>query len=884
MPASRARRLARRLTQRAPLVSVVVPFFNVEAYLAECLDSLLAQTLEDVEVLLVDDGSPDGSRAIAEEYAARDDRFRVVTRPNGGLGAARNTGVREAQGRYLTFVDSDDLLPADALAVLVASAEQTGSDLVCGAVERFDSRRTWSPKWVPEVHRRRRLGITLDDHVVLVRNLYTWDKLFRRDFFETQGLWFREGVSYEDQPIITQLFARAGSIDVLPDVVYRYRLRDDRSSLSQQTATLADLRDRVRAWELSREALVPELSQHAWEAWLQTLFEAHFRWYLASPGTADDTYWRTLQAAVVDLSAGAPAWVWDATPPAQRILVRLAQLDRRDDVRAFVEADGLRLDPWRAEVRPDGIRLALPYAEDPDVPDELALLRPEQVTLAQQVEHVRRLPGGRLWVDGWAYLRKVDLSTHDARVTVQLRHAGTGEVRSVPAGAAGPPVLDPPTDDPWCDHRPGRFAVELDLPDDHAWELWLKVEAAGLAAEEPLAVDPAQGEAEPQGTVATEVSVSPDGVLTVRGRVADVSTTEVQLSTRDQRVRVDGPPVRVEDGRFTARLPLARDRYGYGSRPFATGRHDLTVVVDGADEPLRAAEELRQLLPLPACTDLLEGRIECGPDAAVRLVLVPPLGDDRGSYAQRVLATKDWGPTRPAVLLDTADGGALLAELRRRGVDLPVHWVVTDHAVPVPDGVTPVVRGSAAHHELVATASHRVLEDRPAGGAGAPRLDVFRAGPDELDRERRRARRALGLRDEEFAVLHDPEGGGRLQARQVIRELGERYVVLVRGKVGAAARVRDVSDHPRPVDLLLAADVVVGGASQLVLDAVEAGLPVLLLDPDQAGLPGPVLNGTDQVVAALRDLDPARERRPALGEGRAAARVVDALLNAAESP
>ena len=240
-----------------PAISVVVPIYNVEAYVADCLQSILAQDFDDIEVLLVDDGSLDGSRAIAEEFVARDDRLRLLTRENGGLGAARNTGVREASGEFLTFVDSDDELPIDALGTMVRSARQTRSDIVCGSVERFDSTKSWPARWAKPIHRRRRAGITLDEFPPLVRNLYTPDKLFRREFLVAQDLWFREGVSYEDQPIITQLLARARSIDVLPDVVYRYRQRDDRSSLSQQTATVRDLRDRILAWELSREAAHP---------------------------------------------------------------------------------------------------------------------------------------------------------------------------------------------------------------------------------------------------------------------------------------------------------------------------------------------------------------------------------------------------------------------------------------------------------------------------------------------------------------------------------------------------------------------------------------------------------------------------------------------------
>ena len=124
-----------------------------------------------------------------------------------------------------------------------------------GGVERFDSARTWTPDWVVDVQAEPRDGIVIEDFLPLLRNLYTWNKLFRRDFWEREGLWFREGVAYEDQPIVTQLFARARTIDVIPDVVYRYRMRDDQSSISQQTASLKDLRQRIEAWEETRRVL-----------------------------------------------------------------------------------------------------------------------------------------------------------------------------------------------------------------------------------------------------------------------------------------------------------------------------------------------------------------------------------------------------------------------------------------------------------------------------------------------------------------------------------------------------------------------------------------------------------------------------------------------------
>src|SRR5256885_10954123 len=112
-----------------PRISVVVPIYNVEPYLDECLDSIARQTYRDLEVVMVDDGSKDNSPAIAELWASKDERFRLVTQPNGGLGNARNTGIRHAGGELLAFVDSDDYLAPNAYQLLVEALDETGSGL-----------------------------------------------------------------------------------------------------------------------------------------------------------------------------------------------------------------------------------------------------------------------------------------------------------------------------------------------------------------------------------------------------------------------------------------------------------------------------------------------------------------------------------------------------------------------------------------------------------------------------------------------------------------------------------------------------------------------------------------------------------------------------------
>ena len=501
--AGRLRRSARRVRDKTPLgrvfkptISIILPIYNVEDYLAECLDSFAAQWFEHYELIVVDDGSRDTSRVIAEGYAATDPRIRILTRENGGLGAARNTGIKAARGRFLTFVDSDDVLPPNALLSLVESAKATGSDIVVGAVRRFDSHRAWRPDWVDRVHLVPRAAVRIEEFLPLIRNLYTWNKLFRHDFWKTQGLWFREGVAYEDQPIITQLYSRANSIDVLTDVVYEYRLRDDRSSISQQTASLKDLRDRVEAWQVSRETLQHEATRPVYDGWLQTLFDAHFHWYLNSPGTVDDTYWTELRTAIVDLAADAPQDVWDATSPDKRVLLELTRQGRRADAQEFVRLESQKAYKWEAEPRGDGILLRLPFLGDPNLDERLFLLRPAQLTMTHSLENFRWLDGVEgvtCSMSGWAFIRKIDQAKHESTVSVVLRRSTTGSEHVFTATQHPKPAFPAPVDDDSCDYSPGTFRVDVPMgklvegsDPEEVWDVLLRVAAAGFTVTEPI--------------------------------------------------------------------------------------------------------------------------------------------------------------------------------------------------------------------------------------------------------------------------------------------------------------------------------------------------------------------------------------------------------------
>jgi CDP-glycerol glycerophosphotransferase len=592
---AREQRTLRRVLR--PEVSVIVPFYDVEEYFEECLESIAAQNFRNFEAILVDDDSPDGCLAIAERYAARDPRFRVVRRPNGGLGAARNTGIRAARGKYLTFVDSDDALPVGALWALVSSARRTGSQIVVGSVRRFDRTRVWRPSWVNRVHLEARSAITLTDFPALLRNLYTWNKLFERSFFLEQGLWFREGVPYEDQPIISQLYNRARSIDLLTEVVYHYRNREDRSSISQQTWTMPDLRARIEAFRLTRDALLAEAPRSIYEAWLLTLLDSHLHWYLKSRGTSDDEFWKTIRETVLDFTADAPRELWERTPPIYRVMLELTRQDRREELQEMARIEKQPRDDAPSEVRPDGILVKLPGWDDPTLPDWLFVQRPEQLVLLHQLESLRWERGDDGAVSarltGWAYLKRIDLAEHDQTVELVARSRRTGREEVFVSTASPAGAWPPPYDERWCDYTNGTFEVVVPLdrlvdpatgPRD-TWTLELRVSSCGFTVGGPLTTLVRGGDLGALSAVVLDdgTRVVPQWSLfePLRLRVVPrrVEVADVRLEGRTLSGRLTGPAAaqvarvetgagptfaeaRVRNGEFRLELPAAELRSG----------------------------------------------------------------------------------------------------------------------------------------------------------------------------------------------------------------------------------------------------------------------------------------------------------------------------------
>jgi CDP-glycerol glycerophosphotransferase len=325
-----------------PRLSVIVPVYNVEAYLDACLASLSRQGVEDFEAIVVDDGSPDASMAIAERYAERDRRFRLLRQDNGGLGRARNAGVAEARGEFLAFLDSDDMLPPGAYGRMLATLERTGSDFATGNIHRFDSRSTWPAAFLARVfllpHRR--------THVTRMRWLLSdrmaQNKLWRRSFWEAHGLRFPSGVYHEDIPVVIPAHALARSVDVITQPVYLYREREDGAlSITQRRTELRVLRDRLAAVE-QVSAYLGERSARLKRWYDESVVEEDLRYHVDALEEADPEYRAVfLDRANAFLDRAAPG-VEDRLPAIQRLkwwLVRERRMPELLEVVRF-ERDG----------------------------------------------------------------------------------------------------------------------------------------------------------------------------------------------------------------------------------------------------------------------------------------------------------------------------------------------------------------------------------------------------------------------------------------------------------------------------------------------------------------------------------------------------------------
>ena len=238
-------------------LSVIIPCYNAERYLADCLDSVLAQSETDFEVILIDDGSRDGTLAVAQDYAARDGRVTVLHQENAGVCAARNLGLDRARGEWVTFVDADDLLVPDAFSVMLGAADGQTYMVVC-AHETFDDAGCTQTVW-PETRwyaldgedRRRAVVLRLIEGDCVLNIMC--NKLHRRSLIEREGLRLERGLALAEDALFNLEAALCGrKLRYVNRVTYRYRTH----AASATQKSRASEFDAHRPWLLALRAML----------------------------------------------------------------------------------------------------------------------------------------------------------------------------------------------------------------------------------------------------------------------------------------------------------------------------------------------------------------------------------------------------------------------------------------------------------------------------------------------------------------------------------------------------------------------------------------------------------------------------------------------------
>ncbi|WP_271220253.1 bifunctional glycosyltransferase/CDP-glycerol:glycerophosphate glycerophosphotransferase [Streptosporangium carneum] len=460
---------------------MIVPIYDVEPYLEACLESLACQTWRDIEVVMVDDGSPDASAEIAAGFAERDGRFVLVSQANAGLGAARNAGLRAASGEFLAFVDSDDMLPPYALETMAVTLAETGSDLVTGNVHRFNGRGAWQSNMHREVFAERAARTHVTRREILLRDRLVTNKLWRRSFWEKHAFDFPEGVLYEDTSVALPAHFLAAAVDVLACPIYLWRERDgDSLSITQDRTHVKGIEDRFASVMSVRRFLLGNGRAAHVPAWDLTVLDGDLPVFLPALERAGEAFRERFLDLARDYLDAVDPRVFARLPAPKRVRWQLVRERRLPELLEFME--------WERTVPPEArvVRRLRRHHLAAPVP-----LRPRTTRLSRELEPRQRIDdvrweGGRLSVQGRVTLRY--LSPQERRhqfVFAWFVREDTGRGIRVPVTAFRTVSLVSRDSEDWCGFR---FAVDVDrLGEEEAtWRVDLWVVHRGLLRRERL--------------------------------------------------------------------------------------------------------------------------------------------------------------------------------------------------------------------------------------------------------------------------------------------------------------------------------------------------------------------------------------------------------------
>ncbi|WP_433959366.1 CDP-glycerol glycerophosphotransferase family protein [Cytobacillus horneckiae] len=409
-----------------PVLSIIVPIYNVEKYLEECIDSLVNQTLNNIEIILVNDGSTDSSGVIADRYANNYENVSVYHKVNGGLGQARNYGTKYASGDYIAFVDSDDYLTHDAYSKLYNTIVESDSDIAIGNVVRFNSTKIYPSVLHQKVFSEDKLNAHISKNPELMYDTTAWNKIFKRKFWEKHNLNFPEGMLYEDLPVTIPAHFLAKSVDVITDVIYYWRARDEGDqSITQQRTDLRNLVDRLKAVKMVDQYF--QNNVHDSQLKIAKDFKAldtDLLVYLNQLDNADETYIKTYLDEVSLYLSTVETEAFNKLKAIDRLKYHFVEQKDKEKVLEIIKFQKQELRYSKIERKGNDYFGNYPYSNE--VPSDLLKLNNELV-VKKKIESMK-WTGSILNVKGYAYVKDIDIKNQkNMKVNAVLVNEDSGE-------------------------------------------------------------------------------------------------------------------------------------------------------------------------------------------------------------------------------------------------------------------------------------------------------------------------------------------------------------------------------------------------------------------------------------------------------------------------
>lgn len=396
-------------------VSVIVPIYNVEEYLNECLDSLVDQTIDSMEVLMIDDGSPDRSGQIAQEYEKKYENFYYIKKENGGLGQARNFGINYAHGEYIAFLDSDDLVAPKAYEKMYDLAKKMDNDLVVGDVVRFNSKKVFNSN----LHRRAFNNAENNTHILrkpeLVYDTTSWNKLYRLSWWKKNNFHFPEKILYEDIPVTIPAHFKANSVSILNDIVYYWRVRDGVSkSITQNRTDQKNFYDRLKIMKMVDEFYEKNVTDnHAQNMKNFKWLDLDLKLYINQFGEADDEYIDFVMTEIKEYVKNIPSEIFSMLRAIDQMKYYLIQRGEKENLLKLLRYEKTKFKTLR--IKKKGDRYIGDYSLS-YIPKYMYDMTAElnNFPVKQKIQEVS-WNDNTLYINGYVYLNRLEVPTQTSQ-------------------------------------------------------------------------------------------------------------------------------------------------------------------------------------------------------------------------------------------------------------------------------------------------------------------------------------------------------------------------------------------------------------------------------------------------------------------------------------